>query len=253
MNGPSISKKEINEQINELLHHSIHSDGVVNLFQDFENGFSLFDPNFIEKISKMDQKNLSIALLSKVLMDELRSITRTNLVKGEEFSERLRRIMKRYKEGLVHNAETLDQFTGLAEILKEDETEYETGHLSVIRKQLIELAKETLESEKDHEKLGLTRAEMAFYNAVANSDKIQDFYTDEQLIKLTKELTETISKEMTKDWAVRESGRANVRRTIKRLLKKYKYPGNFKETIQLVVKQAEHWDVIRENEGLRGA
>lgn len=83
LNGPSISKKEINEQINELLHQSIHSDGVVNLFQDFENGFFLLNPKFIEKISKMEQKNLSIELLSKVLMDEIRSITRTNLVKGE--------------------------------------------------------------------------------------------------------------------------------------------------------------------------
>ena len=58
---------------------------------------------------------------------------------------------------------------------------------------------------------------------------------------------------MTPDWAVRESGRANVRRTIKRLLKKYKYPGNYKETIQLVVKQAEHWDTIRENQNMQGA
>jgi len=110
-----ITKAEINEQINELLHQSIHSEGVVNLFQDFENGFSLFDANFLDKISKMEQKNLSIELLSKVLMDEIRSISRTNLVKGEEFSERLKRIMKRYKEGLVDNAETLDKFTGLAE------------------------------------------------------------------------------------------------------------------------------------------
>ncbi|MGF3183377.1 type I restriction endonuclease subunit R [Facklamia sp. P12934] len=245
--GSSISKQDINKQINELLHHSIHSDGVVNLFQDFENGFSLFDPNFIEKVSKMEQKNLSIELLSKVLMDEIRSITRTNLVKGEEFSERLKRIMKRYKEGLVDNAETLDRFTGLAEVLNEEDSDYETNRLSDIRKQLIDLAKETMESEKEHENIGLSRAEMAFYNAVANSENIQDFYTDEQLIKLTKELTETISNEMTQDWAVKESGRANVRRTIKRLLKKYKYPGNFKETIQLVVKQAEHWDVIKDS------
>lgn len=204
-------------------------------------------------LAKMEQKNLSIELLSKVLMDEIRSITRTNVVNGEEFSERLKKIMKRYKEGLMDNAETLDQFTGLAEVLKEDDAEYETDYLSNIRKQLIDLAKETIESEKEHEKLGLTRAEMAFYNAVANSDNIQDFYTDDQLIKLTKELTETISNEMTQDWAVRESGRANVRRTIKRLLKKYKYPDNYKETIQLVVKQAEHWDVIRYSDGLRGA
>lgn len=248
-----ITKAEINEQINELLHQSIHSEGVVNLFQDFENGFSLFDANFLDKISKMEQKNLSIELLSKVLMDEIRSISRTNLVKGEEFSERLKRIMKRYKEGLVDNAETLDKFTGLAEVLREDGVEYGPDHLSEIRKLLIELAKETIESEKEHEKLGLTRAEMAFYHAVANSKNIQDFYTDEQLINLTKELTETISSEMTQDWAVKESGRANVRRVIKRLLKKYKYPGNYKDTIQLVVKQAEYWDAVRDIEGQRGA
>lgn len=127
--------------------------------------------------------------------------------------------------------------------------QYGSDHLSEIRDLLIQLAKETIESEKDHERLGLTPAEMAFYNAVANSEKVQDFYTDEQLIKLTKELTETIGSEMTQDWAVKESGRANVRRTIKRLLKKYKYPGNFKETIQLVVKQAEYWDATRDNDG----
>ncbi|MDI9472041.1 MAG: type I restriction endonuclease subunit R [Bacillota bacterium] len=248
-----ISKAEINEQINELLHQSIHSEGVVNLFQDFENGFSLFDANFLDKISKMEQKNLSIELLSKVLMDEIRSISRTNLVKGEEFSERLKRIMKKYKEGLVDNAETLDRFTGLAEVLREDGAEYGSDHLSKIRKLLIELAKETIESKKEHEKLGLTRAEMAFYNAVANSKNVQDFYTDEQLIKLTKELTETISSEMTQDWAVKESGRANVRRVIKRLLRKYKYPGNYNDTIQLVVKQAEYWDATRNIEEERGA
>ncbi|MGF3113374.1 type I restriction enzyme endonuclease domain-containing protein [Facklamia sp. P9177] len=135
----------------------------------------------------------------------------------------------------------------MAEVLNEEDSDYETNRLSDIRKQLIDLAKETMESEKEHENIGLSRAEMAFYNAVANSENIQDFYTDEQLIKLTKELTETISNEMTQDWAVKESGRANVRRTIKRLLKKYKYPGNFKETIQLVVKQAEHWDVIKDS------
>lgn len=134
--------------------------------------------------------------------------------------------MKYSKEYLVDDAEMLDDFIGLAGVFEEDRVEYETEHIS----------------------------EMAFYNAVANSENIQDFfYTDEQLIKLIKELTETISNEMNQDWAVKESGRANVRRTIKRMLKMYKYPGNFNKTIQLVVKQAEHWDVIRENEGQRGA
>ena len=106
----------------------------------------------------------------------------------------------------------------------------------------MKLAKEAMALEKEHESLGLTRSEMAFYHAVSNPENVQDFYTDDQLIQLTKELTDSISDEMTSDWMMRESGRANVRRTIKRLLKRYKYPGNYKEAIQLVIKQAEHWD-----------
>ncbi|MDO5755303.1 MAG: type I restriction endonuclease subunit R, partial [Tissierellia bacterium] len=242
-----ITKLEINKQINDLLHQSIESGGVINLFQDFENGFSLFDPNFLEKISKMEQKNLAIELLNKILVDEIRIITRTNVVKGEEFSEKLKRIMKRYKDGLVHNAETLDQFTGLAQHTAQDEDEYLTERLSKIREELIQLAKETVHSESEHERLGLTPAEMAFYSAIARGENIQDFYTDDQLIQITKELTESLNDEMTQDWSVRESGRANIRRTIKRLLKKYKYPGNFKEVIQFVVKQAEFWDATRDD------
>lgn len=82
---------------------------------------------------------------------------------------------------------------------------------------------------------------MAFYHAITNPENVQDFYTDDKLIELTKELTKAISEEMTPDWMMRESGRANVRRTIKRLLKKYKYPGNYREVIQLVIKQVEYW------------
>ncbi|MDD7758318.1 MAG: DUF3387 domain-containing protein [Aerococcus suis] len=85
--------------------------------------------------------------------------------------------------------------------------------------------------EEEHENLGLSRSEMAFYHAITNPENVQDFYTDDKLIELTKELTKAISEEMTPDWMMRESGRTNVRRTIKRLLKKYKYPGNYREVI----------------------
>ncbi|GAA0493499.1 type I restriction endonuclease subunit R [Alkalibacterium indicireducens] len=237
-----LSRKEINKQISELLHQSIQSEGVINLFQDFERGFSLFDPNFLEKIEKLEQKNLSVELLNKLLTDEIHSILRTDVVKGSEFSERLRRIMKKYREGLVDNAESLDRFAGFADTLNEDYDEYKATNVQNTREELVKLAKEALALEEEHKSLGLSRAEMAFYHAISNPKNVQDFYTDDQLIKLTKELAESISEEMTSDWMMRESGRANVYRTIKRLLKKYKYPGNYKEAIQLVIKQAEHWD-----------
>lgn len=237
-----LSKHEINQQVSELLHQSIQSEGVINLFKDFERGFSLFDPNFLKKIEEMEQKNLSVELLNKLLTDEIYSITRTDVVKGEEFSEKLRRIMKKYRDGLVDNAENLDSFAGIADLVGENNKGNKEFNLQNTREALIELAKEALLLEKEHESLGLSRSEMAFYHAITNPKNVQDFYTDKELIDLTKDLTNAISEEMTSDWMMRESGRANVRRTIKRLLKKYKYPGNYKEAIQLVIKQAEHWD-----------
>lgn len=242
------SKLEINQQINELLHQSIQSEGVINLFQDFEHGFSLFDPKFLDKLSKLKQRNLSIELLSKLLKDEIRLISRTNIIKAEDFSKRLQRIMERYRQGLVDNAESLDRFSGLASTLNEDYGEYSAEKLEETRKLLIDLAKETVDSKNEHERLGLTQAEMAFYNAIAKPENIQDFYTDEQLIQLTKELTEVLAKEMTEDWSLRESGRANVRRVIRRFLAKHKYPGDHAETIELVFKQAENWDEYRDDQ-----
>ena len=234
-----ISKNEINNQINELLHHSIQSDGVINLFQDFEKGFSLFDPNFLDKISKLEQKNLSIELLSKIITDEISSISKSDIVKSEEFSEKLKRIMKQYKSGLLDNAQAFDRFTGISEMVDEVDVHYGSDKIDEIRQLLIELAKETVESEKEHEKLGITKAEMAFYNAIAKKENIQDFYTNEQLVSITKELTKRLNEEMTQDWPVRESTRANIRNVIRRLLLEYKYPGNNSEVIELVVKQAE--------------
>ncbi|UUX33353.1 type I restriction endonuclease subunit R [Fundicoccus culcitae] len=237
-----LSKEDINAQISELLEQSIHSEGVINLFTDFDKGFSLFDPNFLGKIEKMEQKNLSIELLNKLLKDEIKAISRHDIVKGKEFSERLRAIMKRYKDGQVDNAESLDRFAGMDDIIQTETSNYETDDLQRTRKALVDLAKEAMESQDEHIRLGLTRAELAFYHAIANPENVQDFYTNEELIQLTKELTKAISEEMTADWELKQSGRANVRRTIKRLLKRYKYPGNYKEAIDLVVKQAEYWD-----------
>lgn len=200
----------------KLLEQSIHSDGIINLFTDFDKGFSLFDVNFLDKIEKMEQKNLSIELLNKLLNDEIRAISRHDLIKGKEFSERLRAIMKRYKDGLVGNAEGLDQFAGIGDLVKTETDEYAVDDLQKTRAALIALAKEAMESQDEHIRLGLSRAEVAFYHAISKPENIQDFYTNDELINLTSELTKALSDQMTADWTMRESGKANMRRTIKR-------------------------------------
>lgn len=238
-----MSKGDINEQINKLLQQSIHSDGVINLFQDFEHGFSIFDANFIKKIEKMEQKNLSVELLNKLLRDEIQSITQYDIIVGRTFSERLKKIMKKYRDALKANAESFDSFAGMASVVNEDDTEkdYTT---QVTLDALIALAKETISKENEHEALHLTRSEIAFYNALANPEEAQMFYTKEQLIQLTKELTETIVKEMGPDWMKKQSGVASVKRAVKRLLKKNNYPGDFGEVITIIIKQAQNMDGV---------
>lgn len=108
-----LSKKDINAQITELLEQSIHSEGVINLFKDFDHGFSLFDPDFLNKIEDMEEKNLSVELLNKLLSDEIQAISRYDMVKGQDFSERLKATMQKYRAGLVDSAESLDKFAGM--------------------------------------------------------------------------------------------------------------------------------------------
>lgn len=236
-----LNKEDINKQIGELLEQSIHSDGVINLFQDFDKGFSLFDPLFIEKIEKMEQKNLSIELLNKLLNDEIRVFSKGDIVKGKEFSERLKGIMKRYRECMLDNEESLDQFVG---IVAADTEDYNLG---AIRESLLNLAKDMVKLDEENKATGLTKEELAFYHAISKPENISDFYTNEELINFTQDLTKTIGKEMTSDWMVRESGRANMRRTVKRLLNRYNYPKDQRKVIiELIIEQAEYFDGFME-------
>ena len=145
--------------------------------------------------------------------------------------------MKSYRESMVDNAESLDKFVGL---VKEDKDDYNLG---TIREALMSLAEEIVKLEEENKSLGLSREELAFYHAISKPGNIRDFYTNEELITFTQELTEAISEEMTSDWMMRESGRANMRRAIKRLLARHKYPADSRnKIIDLLVEQAEYFD-----------
>jgi len=146
--------------------------------------------------------------------------------------------MKRYRESMLDNAQSLDQFIGL--FTDKDVANY---NLDVTREALLKLAKDIVEQEEDNKALGLSKEELAFYHAISKPENISDFYTDEELIKFTQDLTETIGNEMTPDWMMRESGRANMRRKVKRLLSKYKYPRDERDKIiDLIIEQAEYYD-----------
>ena len=216
--GKPLSLTEINKQINELLKASIQSEGVINLFDSKTVGekFSLFDPHILEEIAKMKEKNIAVEILRKLMAEQVAIYKRTNVVKSEKFSEKIAKLMNAYYNGLITNEEVI--------------------------KELLEAAQEIANLHKEGEKLGLTTEELAFYDALTKPEAVKDFYTNEDLIAITRELTEMLRKNRTIDWQKKETARAGMRKMVKRLLKKYKYPPEgMEDAVKIVMMQCELW------------
>lgn len=211
-----ISLPEMNERINNLLKASIHSDGVINLFQDVNGEFSLFDQNFLQEIANMKEKNLAVELLKKLIAEQVVVYKHTNVVKSEKFSEILQKAMNLYLNGMLTNEQVIEE--------------------------MLNLARQIQAAQKEGEKLGLTSDELAFYDALTKPQAIKDFYENEELIAITKELADTLRKNRTIDWQKRDSARAKMRMLIKRLLKHHKYPPEgMDDAVQTVMTQCELW------------
>ncbi|WP_338984762.1 type I restriction endonuclease subunit R [Fusobacterium nucleatum] len=214
--GKKISLPEMNARINELLKQSIKSDGVINLFSDIKEEFSLFDPKFLQEVANMKEKNLAVELLKKLIAEQVSIYRKTNVVKSEKFSKIMQRSLNAYLNGMLTNEEVIGE--------------------------MLKLAKQIAASQKEGDKLGLTTDELAFYDALTKPQAIKDFYENEELIAITKELADTLRKNKTIDWQKRESARAKMRMLIKKLLKKHKYPPEgMDDAVQTVMAQCELW------------
>ena len=222
--GRKISLPEMNARINELLKQSVKSEGVLNLFSDVKAEFSLFDPKFLEEVAGMKERNLAVELLKKLIDDQIKVYHRTNVVKSEKFSEIIQRVMNSYLNGLLSNEQVIEE--------------------------LLNLAKQMSKAKESGRNLGLSEEELAFYDALTKPQAIKDFYENENLIAIARELTDTLRRNKTIDWQKKESARARMRMLIKKLLKKYKYPPEGQEdAIQTVMTQCELWtDNVMETE-----
>lgn len=214
--GKPLSLKEINARINELLKASIKSEGVINLFSSVDSGFSLFDSKFLEEIGRMKERNLAVELLRKLLAEQVSVHRKNNLVKSRKFSERLTATMNAYLNGLLTNEQVIAE--------------------------LIKMAKEINNAKAEGEAMGLTEEELAFYDALTSPQAVKDFYENEELVAMTRDLTEMLRKNRTIDWQKKESARARMRRMVKKLLRKYKYPPDgIEDAIATVIGQCEMW------------
>ena len=162
----------------------------------------------------MKEKNIAAELLAKLLQGRVKTYQRTNIVMSEKYSKLLTDTLSRYLKGLITNEEVIQE--------------------------LLKLALDIANAETGGPKL--TPEEKAFYDALTRPQAVRDFYENDQLIALTKELTETLRKNRTIDWSRRESARANMRRLVKRLLKKYNYPPEeAQNALDTVLRQCEQW------------
>lgn len=148
--GKKLSLPEMNARINALLKSSIKSDGVINLFSEVKEEFSLFDPKFLEEISRMKEKNLAVELLKKLIAEQIQIYRRSNVVKSEKFSEIIQGVMNRYLNGMLTNEEVIEE--------------------------LLKMAQQIREAHDVGDELGLSEDELAFYDALTKPQAIKDFY-----------------------------------------------------------------------------
>ena len=164
----------------------------------------------------MKEKNLAVELLKKLIAEQVSVYRRTNVVKSETFSEIMQRSLNAYLNGMLTNEEVIEE--------------------------MLNLAKQIAAAQQEGDKLGLTADELAFYDALTKPQAIKDFYENDELIAITKELADTLRKNKTIDWQRRESARAKMRMLIKKLLKKHKYPPEgMEDAVQTVMTQCELW------------
>lgn len=208
-----ISLQEMNSRINNLLKNSIKSEGVINLFSDIKKGFSIFDPEFMSEVSKMKEKNIAVKILESLISEQVRIYRKTNVVKSEKFSEIMQSIMNKYINGMITNEKVIEE--------------------------LCDMAKQIMYEKNIGKELGLTDEELAFYDALTKPQAIKDFYENDQLVAITKELTETLRKNRTVDWQKKETVRARMRICVRHLLMRYKYPSDLEHAIETVMKQCE--------------
>lgn len=211
------SVEALDHAVNQLISEAITPDGPVDIFQLVgldKPDISVLSDEFLAEVRDLPQKNLAVELLRKLIDNEIKAKVRKNVVQSRKLSEMLERSVHEYENRSVETA--------------------------IIIEELIRTAQEVREAVGRGEKMGLSEAEVAFYDALAENESARQVMADEDLRKIASELVVKIRENVTIDWSLKESVRARMRAQIKRILRKYHYPPDRREeATTLVLMQAE--------------
>ncbi|MCY7383838.1 MAG: type I restriction endonuclease subunit R [Microcoleus sp. CAN_BIN18] len=213
--GKSTAEKEF--AVQQIIDRSVVSTEIVDILSAAglsSPDISIFSDNFLLEVQQMEKKNLALEALKRLLNDEIHSRTRTNVTEEKRFSERLERAIARYHTNAISTVEVLQE--------------------------LIEIAKDIRTARQRGEEQGLSADEIAFYDALAENESAVEIMGNDSLKIIAHELLMSLKSNVTVDWAHRESARARLRSTVKRILRKYGYPPDLQATaVQNVLQQAE--------------
>lgn len=214
--GGGMTYAEFNKRVTAILEQTVHAEGVLDLFDEKAVEISLFDESFLAEVAAMKEKNVAFEALKRLVKERVRAYQCTSVVKARKFSELLQGTLNAYLNGMLSNAEVIEE--------------------------LVKMAKEMMADRDEATKLGLSDEEMAFYDAITKPQAVKDFYNNDQLVAISRELTDAMRSNATIDWQKKESARAGMRRAIKRLLHKYKYPPEgVADAMETVMAQCELW------------
>ena len=215
--GERKTDEELDFAIRQILSRAVSSDEVIDIFKVAglkKPDISILDEGFLAEVKGMPHRNLAVELLRKLLQEEIKTTSRTNVVQARSFAELLEQSIRRYQNRAIETAQVIEE--------------------------LIELAREMRGARDRGQELGLDEAEIAFYDALETNDSAVKVLGDAVLKQIAVELADSVRKNVTIDWTVRENVRAKMRVIVRRILRKHGYPPDKQEKATLLVlEQAE--------------
>ena len=210
-------EEELDHAVRQIISRAVASEGVIDIFASAgleKRDLSILSEEFLAEVRGMPQRNLAVELLQKLLKGEVATRRRKNVVQARSFAQMLEQTLRRYQNRTVEAVQVIEE--------------------------LIQLARELREATARGEKLGLLEDELAFYDALETNDSAVQVLGDETLRAIARELVETVRGNVTIDWTLRENVRANLRRLVKRTLRRHGYPPDKQEkATRTVLEQAE--------------